>query len=465
MSDMHTVGEWVSLFEDNVPYATPSWDEVSQRLVNLELPDPITFDWVMENAIQGVEQGDRNPEALANFIVEYVTNNREHPVTIQTDIDILQVIDLVSGGTVEADDNIEESLNYHFSNWKVGRYTVPVDYRAATRQMATRWTRKYSGAYPGWLDSHVYWGVISYLLAVAKGEKVTPHRVRPGSRDAMEAILREQNLGESDRYYAAKRAMEFLSVYDYAYPLPVAADVERRLELNIAGSSYGDEIREALEFCVQEFLMVEVTAIEKPDVTDFASLSKWLHTVDGGAEEFQSQALDKGLADYVDALREGEVAKGKEVEVLRTAVRSYGHLRFTGKSRVALAAALEAGLTGMEGKALNSAELRARWARMMSRVEAVAGRYGEQHSMCPQLEAACKELGLELNRHPKGRTVLMKGNGMTIRIPVESWSMDAAILQDKARVKWETWTPEEKEAAVVSREGVHVTWSNMKPVS
>ena len=177
---------------------------------------------------------------------------------------------------------------------------------------------------------------------------------------------------------------------------------------------------------------------------------------------FQTECVRNGVHDTLDAMRCKEEGVTDWVEYLRVAVRSYGHQRFAGRTgtvRQLVVAAREK----FWGKGLTPKQWSERMDRYRTRVAAVAGRYGEIHNMCPALDTATSELGITKADRPK-HDLTFTGDGLTVKVTVQTWRSDDGNLRDIATVAWDGMSGEEQRAAVVSQEKINVNWARMKVV-
>lgn len=280
--------------------------------------------------------------------------------------------------------------------------------------------------------------------------------------------------GVSDATYYAGIALEYWT--DMLNSGEMTGDVEGRGEFTVENykwwidrytqqgraEGYGqDELQDVID----GIIIAKGTGMEGatiPEVKSAEALIEYLLTNENNLPDFYIAAVTNGTLDTVDRLREGEKVESL-VNTLRREVRKYGYLKFTGRgiSRALLETVLTNLRDEVAGKPLSVDEWRARHERFKMAVQYVAGRYGEVQDMCPVLEKATGELGLEPVRKPK-RVARLEGDGLVIDVPVETWRDWANGLADHAQRAWRDMSPEQKEAAVVSRVGVHVNWTAMR---
>lgn len=195
-------------------------------------------------------------------------------------------------------------------------------------------------------------------------------------------------------------------------------------------------------------------------ITDFDALREHLVGAYGTAGEFTKACIANGVLDLRDAWRCGEVDPAGAVDYLRKAVMAYGEGRFAGGGRRTLGGALERIMT--DPQPLDAEEWAARYARLTTKVGAVAGRYGEVQNMCPTLEKAVAECAIPFTRAADRDIVLRDPvSGMKVAVKVETWRNDEASLRVAAQTLWASLTPEQQAEAIIEQGKPVPRWESL----
>lgn len=387
---------------------------------------------------------------------------------------------------VERWDKIVETLVYQFNNWCRGVYVqesasaryeqfnrrlVKIDNEGnpltsrSQRIIKTLLGRMHEAA-KGTVEDryfHIRTDDTSYWSDLAK---------RWRGEDGTE---QDQGVGRGHNYWGSNDASYYLAAAienwnsDIHYGSVVGDDrewnsenVRKRID-QYTGNGRADGYTERLEQFIDHVAGIidpaPVAVVEVATAEEFITL---LLSKEQNLPDFYVAAITNGTLDFVDRIREKEDV-GDPVNTLRREVRKYGYLKFSGKglNRRVLNTAIASLTTALGDQPLTVEEWKARHERFKQAVQYVSGRYGEVQGMCPVLEKATGELGLDPIRRPK-RIARMEGDGLVVDVEVETWRDTTNGLIDVARDKWNTMTTAEREASVVSRTGVYVNWSNMR---
>lgn len=468
-----TEDEWYTIIRAEVPDPAANWRSLAEgasRMVARMSPaelDREFFEMVFDTP--GVVVHDRATALDALLDVFKADGEEIEPEQDDAlEVEIKEVLAKVSRGyatwSAPKVTAVVKTAAYQYGNWVAGRYKVK-DTMEAQRQFLRRLRR----AFPGMgaeidASNFTYWSLLTWLRNKAEGKTTSPRRKIPTSRYDVESLLvdlrkkGELDLGDADVYSLAWGVAGVMSPYNVSEVVPdnLVETVYARMTGYTSDRLVLEKVEEVAEFFMENYFGQAATFTE---VTDLASLEDAILAKEGEIEPFQSDAIKRGLADLVDQVKEDEVKPEKVVDTLRLNVRSYGYVKFAGWGRSRMEKALTV-VEGMRGTGLTAEEWKVRFERFGIRLAAVTGRYGEEQNMCPTLEKAAGELGMGVTRHPD-RTHLFKGDGLTIRVPIKSWTSDPHTMKVKAKEAWEAMTVEERKAAVVEQTGVHVNWSVM----
>lgn len=467
-----TEAAWVDLMQAEVPTDAATWSilgEVTHRKVqemSPEVLDEAFFNQVLDEARNAVYRRDAALSALVAAFEEQPDppEETEEDKALKAEIftAFKEAFPSISWSTKKQDAVLSTAV-YQFNNWKAGRYLV-----TSAEEGVKQFTRRMRRAFPGVTfddDSFIWWSLAVWLRQKVDGKTTLPRRkISTSSYDNQDIVTRHrEEMGVSrnvDTYTLGWAVAKYLQKYNQVEVIP--AELGEQYVARIVSNSSQQEAHDCADMVYEWFAehYLGQIATGGVEITDILTLEAALLSKGRETEQFQIDAIKYGLADTVDQVKEGEITKNKVVDTLRLNIRSYGYTRFTGGSKPRLAAMLEVVETVRDTR-LTAEEWKARYARFMIRLGAVAGRYGEAHGMCPTLEKATIELGHELTRFPKDRTVLFTSDDLTVRVPVETWFTDPDQVKSKAKEKWGTMTPAERKAAVVEQNGVHVQWDRM----
>lgn len=371
-------------------------------------------------------------------------------------------------------DQIVEVITYQFGRWKRGVNVVPNSTRAY-QQFNRRMNREHGWAARGW-GYNRYERAIQHILNVlrqeAEGIVVSWEPVIPTSNEVRERVDEDQiEVHGGDRYYIAHAMHQVGSRWRGAGDLPDedagVAEIKRvtRDYLNqdtIDGTDSG--VWSAAYGVVSELFFGQVLLNGAPEgVVDEETLLAWQMSLHPDAGGIQRMAIENGVRMWCDEvrLRPDEVEREGYVEALRRWVKAFGFTKFTGK---AMKRTLTQGLLVVFATHQNEGITPEHWPvyhdRFRTAVAHVAGRYGEAHGFCSQLQNACGELTVTTTK-PK-TAVRFKGSGLTVEVDVPAWWDDEGRLKTEAKSTWGSMTPEKREAAIISRDDVYVNWSDMR---
>lgn len=468
-----TFEEWHTLVKAEVPSPAAHWVTLATKLhdkvqaMSPEALDEAFFNQVLDDADTEIYERGTALNALLAAFEEQPDPPEETEEDKALKAEIFTAFKEAFPGlswSTKKQDAVLSTAVYQFNNWKAGRYMV-----TSAEEGVKQFTRRMRRAFPGVSfddDSFIWWSLMVWLRQKVDGKSTLPRRkISTSSYDLQDLITRHrEEMGVSrdvDTYTLGWAVAKYIQKYQQVESIP--ADLGEQYVARIVGNSSQKEAHDCAdsvyEWFAEHYLGQIVTG--GVEVTDIPTLEAALLAKGRETEQFQIDAIKYGLADTVDQVKEGEITKEKVVDTLRLNIRSYGYTRFTGGSKPRLVTMLEV-VEAVRDTRLTAEEWKARYARFMIRLGAVAGRYGEAHGMCPTLEKATIELGHELTRFPKDRTVLFASDDLTVRVPVETWFTDPDQVKSKAQEKWRNMTPAERKAAVVEQNGVHVQWDQMR---
>lgn len=365
-------------------------------------------------------------------------------------------------------------LAYQFTNWKAGRYMVSSD-REGLRQMNRRLSREYGRTITSGRDERLMLSALGQLRQAATDPSFEPMPPAP-THDQLEAMIRNKgyfagNEGNGVYYMAnfltsqATRARQ--SGYDpVAMAETAVADTIASMKNYVSWAEGFDADVEAALGEVLHLVYPVPASVTEVDgsINDVDTLMAWQMSLHPKVSEFQATAIKNGVLDFTDQARSNGWPEGANlVSNLRRMVGQYGFMKYTGKERrPSFEAHLRNVVDGLKGQDLTGEEWLARWARRDIAVSYVAGRYGEQNSMCPVLEKATAELGVDPMRKPKHK-VRFEGSGVLVEVEVETWHDEGSTLRDHAKAAWGKMTDKQKEAAIVEVVKPYVNWSDMQP--
>lgn len=364
-------------------------------------------------------------------------------------------------------------LAYQFTNWKAGRYTVSSD-REALRQMNRRLSREYGRTITSGRDERLMLSALGQLRQAAADPSFEPMPPAP-THDQLEAMLRGKGYfagNESNGVYylanhlttQATRARQ--SGYDPVTMAETAvADAITNMKNYVSWSEGFDEDVESALGEVLHLVYPVPGPVSEVDgsINDVDTLMAWQMSLHPKVSEFQATAIKNGILDFTDQARSNGWPEGTNlVSNLRRMVGQYGFMKYTGKERrPSFEGHLRTVVAAIKDQPLTEAEWLARWARRDIAVSYVAGRYGEQNSMCPVLERATAELGVDPMRKPKHK-VRFEGSGVLVEVEVETWHDEGSTLRDHAKAAWSKMTDKQKEAAIVEVIKPYVNWADMR---
>lgn len=467
-----TEAAWLELIRNEVPTTSATWSTLAGvvhrkvRDMSPEVLDEAFFNQVLDEAAGAIYERESALNALVAAFEEQPEAAEETDDDKILKTEIYETFKVAFPGiswSTKKQNAVLSTAVYQFNNWKAGRYLV-----TSAEEGVKQFTRRMRRAFPGVTfddDSFVWWSLMVWLRQKVDGKTTLPRRkISTSSYDNQDLINRNrEEMGVSrdvDTYTLGWAVAKYIQKYQQVEVIP--ADLGEQYVARIASNSSQQEAHDCADTVYEWFAehYLGQIATGGVEITDILTLEMALLAKGRETEQFQIDAIKYGLADTVDQVKEGEITKEKVVDTLRLNIRSYGYTRFTGGSKPRLVTMLEVVETVRDTR-LTAEEWKARYARFMIRLGAVAGRYGEAHGMCPTLEKATIELGHELTRFPKDRTALIVSDDLEIRVPIESWFTDPDQVKSKAKEKWNAMTPAERKAAVVKQEGVHVAWDKM----
>lgn len=371
-------------------------------------------------------------------------------------------------------DQIIEVVTYQFGRWKRGVNTVDSQTRAY-QQFNRRLNREFSWAARGW-GYNRYERSIGHVLSVlrreAAGEVVAWEPIIPTSSEVRERVDEDAiEIMGGDRYYIAHAMHQVGSRWRGQGDLPNEEEGVERLRSTLRDYINQDtvdgtdaSVYSAAYGVVAEMFFGQMLLNDAPEgVMDEETLLAWQMSLHPDAGGIQRMAIENGVRMWCDEvrLRPDEVEREGYVEALRRWVQAFGFTKYTGKAmKRIITQALIVVFATHKGEGLTPEQWPVYHERFRTAVAHVAGRYGEAHGFCSQLQKACGELTVSTD---KPRTaVRFQGSGLTVEVQVPAWWDDESRLKTDAKSAWTAMTPEKREAAIVTRDDVYVNWSDMR---
>lgn len=371
-------------------------------------------------------------------------------------------------------EQIVEVVTYQFGKWKNGRNVVS-DQTRAFQQFNRRANREYGWAARGYgfgRYERAIGHVLNILRQEAQGLVPAWEPMIPTSSEVRERIDEDDlSLAGGDRYYLAHAIHQVGQRWrrngDLLDEEEGKAALRREVrdyvnQATIDGTEEG--VWTAAYGITAEMFFGTMLASEAPEgVMDEETLIAWQISLHPDAGGIQRMAIENGVRMWCDEVRlhPNDVDREGLVESLRRWVRVFGFTKYTGKAmKRTLSQGLAVVFATHKGEGLAAERWPVYHERFRTAVAHVAGRYGEAHGFCSQLQKACGELDVSTTK-PK-TAVRFKGSGMTIEVDVPAWWDDEGRLKTEAKSAWLSLSPEKREAAIISRDDVYVNWSDMQ---